>query len=239
MPKPFKIFISYSHQDAEYLGKDSLLGFLKGLENEGVEFWDDRNIRAGELWDDVIKAELAAARITLVLVSQAFLDSKYCQKIEIETLLAHKAHLIPMILSPCDWRRHEWLAKRQFMPSGDKTIEEHYTDSGSRKRLFLEIREALRHKIAEIEAQNNPPSPTPQASLNSGQKRLEFCRRLGNNWRDLTIILDIPSYECKHFAQGDEARQILEWLDNHGRTTDLPMALIEINRKDLADLFKE
>ncbi|MGD0961540.1 MAG: hypothetical protein ABSB19_17160 [Methylomonas sp.] len=34
MQSPIKIFISYSHQDKKYLEKDSLLGFLKGLEQE-------------------------------------------------------------------------------------------------------------------------------------------------------------------------------------------------------------
>lgn len=37
MPDTVKVFVSYSHQDAKSL--DSLLGYLKGLESENVEFW--------------------------------------------------------------------------------------------------------------------------------------------------------------------------------------------------------
>jgi very-short-patch-repair endonuclease len=125
-----KVFVSYSHQDAEYLKDDSLLGFLKGLEKDNVEFWDDRRIRPGELWDAVIKTNLQKADIALVLVSQAFLDSPYCQNIEIEHCLAQQKHLFPIILSPCDWRRHAWPSSRQFLPGGDQTVEEHYTEAG-------------------------------------------------------------------------------------------------------------
>ena len=73
MPATVKIFVTYSHQDAEYLENGSLLGFLKGLEQDGVEFWTDRNIRPRELWDEVIKANLGDSKIALVLVSQAFM----------------------------------------------------------------------------------------------------------------------------------------------------------------------
>jgi hypothetical protein len=38
MPDTVKVFVRYSHQDADYLADNSLLGYLKGLEKEGVEF---------------------------------------------------------------------------------------------------------------------------------------------------------------------------------------------------------
>jgi TIR domain-containing protein len=133
MPDAVKVFVSYSHQDNEYLAGDSLLGFLKGLEKDGISFWTDREIRPGEPWDQVIKDKLQGADIALVLVSRGFLDFDYCQNVEIKDFLSRKKHLFPVILSPCDWRRHHWLASRQFLPGGDRTIEEHYQDSGKRK----------------------------------------------------------------------------------------------------------
>jgi hypothetical protein len=149
-PATIHIFVSYSHQDDGYLRDDSLLGFLRGLEKEGIAFWTDKQIRPGEQWDTVIKDHLQNAGIALVLVSQAFLDSDYCQNVEIERFLAQKTHLIPIILSPCEWRRHRWLSERQFLPGGNETLEEHYTDTGRRKALFLKIREALRERAELI-----------------------------------------------------------------------------------------
>jgi hypothetical protein len=106
MPGPIKVFVSYSHQDASYLDKGSLLSFLKGLEKDSIEFWADKSIRLGGCWDDEINTNIQNADIALALVSQVYLDSYYSQAVEIQNFLAKKTHILPIILSPCDWHRH-------------------------------------------------------------------------------------------------------------------------------------
>lgn len=139
-PLTFRVFVSYSHEDSKYLeGPGSLLGFLKGLESEGVEFWHDRRIGAGELWDETIKREIARSNLALVLVSQAFLHSDYCRNKEIPKFLEQRLPIIAVILSACQWQDADWLAARQFRPGLDETVEEHYTQEGARKRLWLQI----------------------------------------------------------------------------------------------------
>jgi formylglycine-generating enzyme required for sulfatase activity len=150
MARVVKIFVSYSHKDPHYLQDNSLLGFLKGLEQEDVQFWTDRDIRPGESWDEVIKTNLVDSQIALALVSQGFLNSRYCQDIEIRTFLENTSYLFPIILSPCEWQRHDWLASRQFLPADGETIEQHYTDPGRRKALFVEILQSLRERIELI-----------------------------------------------------------------------------------------
>jgi class 3 adenylate cyclase/tetratricopeptide (TPR) repeat protein len=150
-----RVFVSYSHKDPAYLADDSLLGFLKGLTGEaGVEFWTDERITASSVWNDEIRKQLAVTDIALVLVSQAFLDSPFCTQIEIESFLedCRKRGLLifPVVLSPCEWERHEWLATRQFLPGGSETIEEHYTEPGKQKRLFLRIRKELRQAVESV-----------------------------------------------------------------------------------------
>jgi hypothetical protein len=248
MPDTIIVFVSYSHQDASYLENDSLLGFLKGLERDNIELWTDRAIRPGELWDEVIKTTIQNADIALVLVSQGFLDSEYCQNVEIRNFLAHKTHLFPVILSPCEWRRHEWLKSRQFLPSGDQTIEEHFQDSGNRKRLFLRIREQLRER-AELIRQGRRSSslaePIPKArahpkagSSYSGKTKIAFCDRLGDDWKRLADCLEIPVSDQARFERGDESRGIWVWLENRSRLADLPEALRSFGRKDLAELLE-
>jgi len=148
---PTKVFVSYSHRDAAYLADDSLVGFLRGLEREGVEFWSDQRIAVGTKWDDEIRHEIRSSDVALVLVSQAFLDSHYCTDVDIPGFLerSREAGLVifPVILSACEWERHAWLRSRQFLPPGGKTLEEHYCDPGTRKRLFLEIRCQLRQLV--------------------------------------------------------------------------------------------
>jgi hypothetical protein len=155
-PHPVRVFVSYSHRDASYLDGDSLLVSLKGLEKEGVEFWTDRHLVAGEAWDEVIKRRIAESDIALVLVSQAFLDSEYCTNTEIQGFLARSAVLFPVILSACEWERHEWLKSRQFLPGGGETIEEHYVEPGKRKSLFHKIRQQLREQIERVRATRRP-----------------------------------------------------------------------------------
>ncbi len=242
MPQVVKVFVSYGHQDRAYLSEDNLLGFLHGLARDHIEFWTDRQIRPGELWDEVIKSNIQSADIALVLVSQDFLDSEYCQNVEIRSFLAHKKHLFPVILSPCDWRRHDWLASRQFLPGGDETIEEHYQDNGRRKRLFLDIRERLRERAELIRqtapAATPPPNPSrvprPGRSSYSGKAKLAVCERLGADWKKLADRLEIPPSEQARFEHGDEGRGIWVWLQNRAELGRLSKALGEIERDDLA-----
>ena len=150
-----RVFVSYSRKDQRYLADDSLLGFLKGLSAEaGVEFWTDERITAGSLWNDEIRTRLEQSDIALVLVSQPFLDSPFCTQTEIESFLdsCRKRGLLifPIVLSPCEWEHYEWLATRQFLPGGTETIEEHYTEPGKQKRLFLRIRKELRKAVDRV-----------------------------------------------------------------------------------------
>ena len=154
MNKKIQIFVSYSHQDSAYLEKESLLGFLQGLERDNIEFWTDLQIKTGEDWHKVIKNQIQNCDIALVLVSQGFLDSDYCQNVEIKNFLADTKHIFPVILSPCDWQRHPWLASRQFIPGAEQSIEEHFHEEGQRKRLFSNIREQL---LSVLKVYGQPP----------------------------------------------------------------------------------
>jgi class 3 adenylate cyclase/tetratricopeptide (TPR) repeat protein len=163
------VFICYSHRDSEYLEPDSLLGFLRGLEaEEDIELWCDQRIETGALWDDQIRRRLNESHIALVLVSQSFLDSAYCTNIEMQTFLTRRRKdgmiLFPIVLSPCEWERREWLVATQCLPGGDETIEEHYAEPAKRKRLFLRIRKELREAVARVRSQAAPAAaPAPEA----------------------------------------------------------------------------
>jgi hypothetical protein len=149
-----QIFVSYSHHDALYVGKDSLLGFLMGLENDGARFWWDQSLQAGDIWDDQIKQNLLHADVALVLVSQWLLDSRYVRDVEVRVLLERVrlqgVIIFPVILSACDWQRYGWLSRLQHLPEGDKTLAEHYSSPGVREAMFHKIRESLRTRLKGI-----------------------------------------------------------------------------------------
>lgn len=146
-----RIFVCYSHHDAAYMADSSLLGFLRGLENEGAKFWWDRSLQAGDVWDAAIRAELLQADVALVLVSQWLIDSRYVRDVEIRMLLERVELeglvIVPIIVSACDWQRYGWLSSRQHLPKGGRTLAQHYNRPGAREVMFQEIREAIRGRL--------------------------------------------------------------------------------------------
>lgn len=143
LKKTIRVFISYSHQDEKYLANDSLLGYLRGLEQEGFEFWYDRDILVGETWDEEIRRQMELADIALVLVSQAFLNSRYCRESEIASFVRERKSrglvIVPIILSACNWKGYDWLHETQFLPRDGKNIESTFKNVGQRKTFFFEV----------------------------------------------------------------------------------------------------
>ena len=80
------IFISYSHKDAEWLGK--LKQFLRPLEDQNmIRVWDDTEIRPGAEWVPEIRKALGAARVAIFLVTQDFLNSPFINNEELPALV--------------------------------------------------------------------------------------------------------------------------------------------------------
>lgn len=153
------------------MANDDLLGFISGLKSDDVSFWSDEKLITGDNWDEEIKDKIKRTHIALVLVSQWFLDSDYCNTEISNFLLGCRERgliIFPIILSACDWSKHEWLKSRQYLPGGDQTIEEHYNNPGPRKRLFLQIRQDLEKQIKMIINQ------TDQMKKEEGPKTKEY-----------------------------------------------------------------
>jgi len=84
------LFISYSHQDGEWLKQ--LRTHLSGLEQEGViEFWDDGMLVKAEKWKPQIEKVLADCVGGVLLVSPDFLDSAFITDVELPSLLTAAA----------------------------------------------------------------------------------------------------------------------------------------------------
>jgi hypothetical protein len=82
-----QLFISYSHQDSEWLKQ--LRTQLSGLEQEGViEFWDDGMLVKGEMWKPHIEKVLAECVGGVLLVSPDFLGSAFITDVELPALLS-------------------------------------------------------------------------------------------------------------------------------------------------------
>jgi TIR domain len=101
---PIDVFISYSHQDEDFLSK--LVSHLSLLKRQGkIADWFDRKIEAGSEWEAQFKARLELAPVILLLISADFLASDYCYDTEMKRAIERHqegtAKVIPIILRPC------------------------------------------------------------------------------------------------------------------------------------------
>jgi TIR domain len=98
------IFVSYSHADEQWRKRFEMMA--KPLSRViPMDFWSDKQIRAGE-WETQIKAAMDKAEAVVFLVSPAFLASDYITNTEVPYFLkAHKERGLKIFwayLEPCD-----------------------------------------------------------------------------------------------------------------------------------------
>ncbi len=136
------VFISYSHQDEAL--RDELQLHLEVLRRDGIiDIWHDRSLLAGQEFGSMIDERLNDAQIIVLLISHHFLASQYCYEIELERALQRhqegSAHVIPVILSECDWRSTP-IKKLVVLPKDGKPLTK-YPD---KNEAFLEVVQDIR-----------------------------------------------------------------------------------------------
>lgn len=72
-----------------------------------------------------------------------------------------------------------------------------------------------------------------------GRIKLEIIQRLSFDWQDLADLFGVPPFVKARFRPGDEPGELWEWLEIRRRLPELPAALDEIGRDDLAELLRE
>lgn len=131
------LFISYAHADEDL--KKELDKYLKVLKRSGkIETWNDRQLIAGQEWDEVIMTELNKANVILLLISVDFNASDFIWDKELASAMKRHeegtAHVVPVILRICEWSKLPY-AKLQSLPRNAKPV----TEYENRDEAFTEI----------------------------------------------------------------------------------------------------
>ena len=123
-PGRTRVFISYSHEDAEWL--ERLQKHLAPLERDGALVWDDTRLKAGAQWREEIRGALAETKVAILLVSADFLASDFIATDELPPLLQAAAEdgatILPVIISPCRFERMESLSRFQSVNDPRKPL---------------------------------------------------------------------------------------------------------------------
>jgi hypothetical protein len=146
------IFVSYSHEDKEWLDKIRI--YLSAQEQEGlIQFWDDAQLQAGEDWRKKIDEVLDSSTAGVLLVSQEFLNSKFIDEVELPKLLesaeneGKKIFWIP--LSPSTvFDTHREITKYQSLKPDPRTSLDELTGV-EQKRVLVQMSRKLTEVITQ------------------------------------------------------------------------------------------
>ena len=120
-----KVFVSYSHQDKEWLNR--LQVHLKPLERSGlIDQWDDTRILAGGKWKEEIEKALEQAKVAVLLVSADFLSSDFVADEELPKLLEANMKnglaVLPVLVSPSRFTSTPSLSQFQAVNDPQKPL---------------------------------------------------------------------------------------------------------------------
>lgn len=123
--KSLNFFISYSHKNLKY--KEKLLISLEALKQSyNIEAWHDGMIDAGCRIDNKIKEAINHAHVILLLITDNFLASYYCMKIELENAIERekreKCIVIPVIFQESVLTDVLLFANNNRVPEDGKSI---------------------------------------------------------------------------------------------------------------------
>lgn len=153
-----EIFCSYAHKDEAL--RAELEAHLSSLKREGkIKHWHDRLIKPGENWKGKIDEHLERAHIILLLISADFIKSDYCHEIEMQRAMqryrANEAHVIPIILRPCDWENSPFGELQALPKAAQPVIEWPTTDAA-----FTNVAKSIRSVVNEL-LNTTPSAPAP------------------------------------------------------------------------------
>jgi hypothetical protein len=194
-----KIFISYSHEDEDWL--NYVRSHLRTAEFAGeFELWDDRKLMGGDDWEAEIAKALAECRICILLVSRFSLTSDYIARVEMRTALerarSQGVRMYPIFVSWTYVANDHWLKKFNWRPTDGEPLQSLSEDTGERDKAMVAIVAEIVNLAAASPIGGTAPhgatpirdlSGLPETSLITLRGREAELARLDAAWDDPSI----------------------------------------------------
>ncbi|BAY78185.1 Miro domain-containing protein [Nostoc linckia NIES-25] len=142
-----QVFISYSHQDQQWLTK--LQKHLKPMiRNQTFVAWDDSKIQPGAKWREEIEKALAAAKVAVLLVSPDFLASDFIADNELPPLLdAAEAEGLTIIWIPLTYSSYEETEIEKYQSAHPPNQPLNSLNSAQENRAWVDICKKIKAAI--------------------------------------------------------------------------------------------
>ena len=194
-----QVFISYSHADAEYLGR--LKVHMRPFERQGhVDLWADSRITPGDRWKQEIASAMERASIAVLLVSADFLASDFVAENELPPLLEaaqrEGVRIVPVILKPCAFSDIPSLAQFQSVNDPRKPLAS--LAENDREQVWYDLAVTVRQQLqrvaeaAAVERLEAKEYAPPHVSLDIGFSL--FAEEFDNP----KLIADFFVYQYQH-----------------------------------------
>jgi len=152
-----RLFISYSHKDADWLEKVQTHFAILRMQGQ-VTAWSDKDIQPGDHWSDEIATAVREADVAVLLVSANFIASDFIMRRELPDLLAIRngeqpgrlRRILPLILEPCMWKYVPALKELEVRPKG------HELSAGSEHQIQADLADFAQQVIKLL---FEPPPP--------------------------------------------------------------------------------
>ena len=156
MRKKVTFFVSYAHSNKALAGSflQKLREMLAPSKKHEYELWQDTGLEVGEEWEQQILDARDNCDFGLLLVSPAFLGSKFITENELPVFVSGEKPSIPVMFQPVDFSKHDLkgLEKRQIFRlnyEGFKEPRAYGECKNDRRDTFvLELFRAIENKLA-------------------------------------------------------------------------------------------
>ena len=141
------VFISYSHDDGEWL--DRVRKSLKLLERKGlVDLWDDSAIKPGQKWREEIDKALGKSKVAVLLVSQNFAASDFILDEELPYILeSAKRQSVLLLWIAVSSAPYDDIGVGEFQALNNPSEPLDSLDSGACNRELTRIYEKIKEAV--------------------------------------------------------------------------------------------